>query len=300
MNLNNTLFRRPIVLGTLISLSSASSLLAGTPAETSASAAADTRYGLFDWLDHRSSYGEGAFPEPFINDDSDLENNEIRMDYLHTGLDSDHTDELKLEYERGFGVVTVEAAMFYDWEKVGGKSNSGLGSIELAARAPFYQYVSPDRSVDTTFGVGLEVAIPTNTDFSQSTEVVPKIFNDTRLGDHFTVQTIAGYSALYGGDEAGIHALEYGTTLGYSIDRKDFAIPGIQRLIPIFEVAAATQLNKDDSGQTGVTGNAGFRVNLDTIGGVQPRLGLGYVFPLNDTARNDMDWGLVSSLVFEF
>src|ERR1700756_3544451 len=27
---------------------------------------ANTRYGLFGLLDHRSSYGEGVFPEPFL------------------------------------------------------------------------------------------------------------------------------------------------------------------------------------------------------------------------------------------
>ena len=302
MNLNKP-HVRPIALGMLIGVSAISSSHAGVQSGASvptSPAVEDTRYGLFNLLDHRSGYGEGVFPEPFLNDDSDLEVNEIRVDHLHTGIHSDHTDELKLEYEKGFGVMTVEAAVFYNWEKAGGASDSGFGSVELAARAPFYQYVSADRVIDTTFGAGLEVAIPTDTDFSQSTEWVPKVFNDTRLGDHFTVQTIVGYSALYGGDEDGVRALEYGTTLGYSIDRKDFAIPGVQRLTPVFEVAAETALNKDDSGDTAVIGNGGFRVNLNTIGAVQPRLGMGYVFPLNSTAREEMHWGVVTSLVFEF
>src|SRR5208283_1360640 len=42
-----------------------------------------TRYGLFDWLDSRSEYGQGVFPEPFLVDDSDLEVNEARLDWLH-------------------------------------------------------------------------------------------------------------------------------------------------------------------------------------------------------------------------
>ena len=38
-----------------------------------------SRYGLFDGLDHRSIYGQGYFPEPFMVDDSDLEPNEARV-----------------------------------------------------------------------------------------------------------------------------------------------------------------------------------------------------------------------------
>ncbi|MBV8351584.1 MAG: hypothetical protein JOZ21_04850, partial [Verrucomicrobia bacterium] len=52
------------------------------PSETVQPAGA--RYGLFDWLDHRSAYGEGVFPEPFLVDDSDLETNELRFDWIHT------------------------------------------------------------------------------------------------------------------------------------------------------------------------------------------------------------------------
>jgi hypothetical protein len=47
--------------------------------------ASGTRYGLLDLLDHRSAYGQGAFPEPFLVDDSDLETGEARLDWLHKG-----------------------------------------------------------------------------------------------------------------------------------------------------------------------------------------------------------------------
>ena len=42
--------------------------------------AANTRYGWFNGLDHRSSYGQGVYPEPFLVDDSDLETGELRLD----------------------------------------------------------------------------------------------------------------------------------------------------------------------------------------------------------------------------
>src|ERR1035437_4920651 len=44
----------------------------------SVASATDTRYGLFNLLDHRSTYGEGVFPEPFLVDDSVLEDDEDR------------------------------------------------------------------------------------------------------------------------------------------------------------------------------------------------------------------------------
>jgi hypothetical protein len=39
---------------------------------------------------------------------------------------------------------------------------------------------------------------------------------------------------------------------------------------------------------------------MDSIGPVQPRLGLGYVFPINDGAREELHWGIFTSLVFEY
>jgi hypothetical protein len=59
-------------------------------------------------------------------------------------------------------------------------------------------------------------------------------------------------------------------------------------------------LNHGESGQTSLVGLAGFRVNLDAIGRVQPRLGLGFVFPMNNNARADVHWGIATSLVFEY
>lgn len=55
-------------------------------APVSSASQTGTRYGLFNGLNHRSDYGQGVFPEPFLVDDSDLEQNEARLDWLHTGI----------------------------------------------------------------------------------------------------------------------------------------------------------------------------------------------------------------------
>jgi hypothetical protein len=49
-----------------------------------------------------------------------------------------------------------------------------------------------------------------------------------------------------------------------------------------------------------VLGDLGFRANLKAIGPLQPRLGFAFVFPMNRDARDDLDWGIVTSLAFEY
>ncbi len=301
MNLNKRNLSRFFLLVS-ISLAGVPPCNAGDPSHLAiaSSASADSRYGFFDLLDRRSGYGQDVFPEPFLNDDSDLETDEFRVGWLRTGVHSRRSDDLKVEIEKAVGLVTFEAEFHYDWERADGKTTDGAGSVNLGARCPVFQYVSRDAIFDTTFGIGIEVGIPTHTPFSNSTELVPKIFNDTRLGRHLTIQTLAGYSALYGGDEDGIQTLEYRATVGWTISRKELPIPGVQRLTPVFEIAGEKQLNKVDRGRGSVLGNAGFRVNLNAVGPVQPRLGWGFVFPMNSTAREDFHWGVFTSLVFEY
>ena len=175
-----------------------------------------------------------------------------------------------------------------------------MSNIDLGARLPVFQYVSPGGFFDTTFGVAVEVGIPTTSPVSQNTEFVPKVFNDLRFGSHITLQSIFGYSMLYGpGDDGGLHTFEYGFTLGYTFQHKELPLPGVDQFIPIFEISGAKQLNHD-SAQNSIIANAGFRVNLKAIGRIQPRLGIGYVFPMNEVARADVHNGIYTSFVFEF
>ena len=266
------------------------------------SIAPDTRYGFFDGLDHRSSYGQDAFPEPFLVDDSDLEVNEARLDWLHTEAHAQQSDTVTAEVEKGFGQLTLEIEVPYERDAAAGEpAAQGIGNVDLGARYPFYEFVSANGSFDTTFGSAVEVGVPVNSEVSKNTEFVPKIFNDLRVGEHFTLQSIFGYSTLFGGgDEGGLQTFESGFVFGYTIQHKELPLPGVQQLIPMFELVGETAMNKEDSGQTSLVGNAGFHVNLKTIGEVQPRLGLGFVFPLNDNARADVHWGIVTSLVFEY
>jgi hypothetical protein len=260
-----------------------------------------TRYGLFGLLDHRSSYGQGVFPEPFLVDDSDLEVNEARLDWFHSGVANSHTDVIRAEVEKGFGLLTLEVEVPYERTATGGDVVEGMDNIDLGARYPIAQYVSSDGSIDTTFGVAFEAGVPTNSTLSKNAEWVPKLFNDLRIGDHFTLQSIFGYSTLSGGgQDGGLQNFEYGFVLGYTIPHNELPIPGVEQLIPVVEIDGATQLNHADHGQSNVLADIGFRANMKTIGGFQPRPGLVFVFPLTEAARADLHWGVFASLVFEY
>lgn len=261
-----------------------------------------TRYGLFNLLDHRSSYGQGVFPEPFLVDDSDLETDEFRIDDNHTTIPGSHADEFTVEIEKGFGLLTLELEVHFDREvsRTEGRIG-GFDNVDIGARYPIAQYVSPSGFIDTTFGVGFEVGIPTDSRVSKNAEFVPKVFNDLRIGSHFTLQSIVGFSALTGpGEEGGLDTLEYGFVIGWTIPHKEIPIPGVEAIIPVFEISGEHALNGPDEGTDAVVGNAAVRVNLKSIGPIQPRLGVGYTFPMNQNAREDFHSGIYTSLVFEY
>ena len=274
------------------------------PTLTQSSAAvptASTRYGLFNLLDHRSGYGQGVFPEPFLVDDSDLETNEARLDWLHTSRNNQHSDLIRAEVEKGFGLLTLELEVPYERDVSAGTVSEGFANIDVGARYPIYQYVSGNGLVDSTFGVGVEAGIPVNSSVSKNAEIVPKVFNDLKLGEHFTLQSIFGYSTLFGGGEDRTsQTFEYGFVFGYTIQHDELPLPGVLQLIPVLELSGETELNKEDKGHNSLIGDLGFRANLKTIGGVQPRLGVAFVFPVDRGARDDVHWGIVTSLVFEY
>ena len=264
------------------------------------SAAPDTRYGLFDGLDHRSSYGQGVYPEPFLVDDSDLETGEFRLDWLRTARGSDHTDILHPEIEYGFGQLTLELEAPYERDVADGQVTAGMDNVDVGARYPFYQFVAGNGLFDTTLGAAVELGIPTGSAVSQNTELVPKIFDDLKIGK-FTVQTILGDSLLFGpGEAGGVNTFEYGFVIGYDITHKTLPLTGVDKIIPVVELSGETQLNKGAAGQNNLTADFGLRVNLKAIGRIQPRPGLVFVLPVDNNARADRHWGILTSLVFEF
>jgi hypothetical protein len=290
---------KPLFFGLSAALFSAASVHAGNSADNQTESALSTRYGPFGLLDHSSQYGLGVLPEPFLVDDSDLEVNELRLDLFDTRTGAQHTDLFKAELEKGFGPVTFELEMLYERDVSTGVVSEGVNSINLGVRVPFYQYVSAP--VDTTFGVATEVALPVNSARSRNTEVVPKIFNDLILGDHFTLQSIFGYSTLFGpGPDRNSQHFESGFVFGYTFQHKELPIPGVRQFILMSELKRETAINRNHAGRTALLGDLGFRVNLKAVGQAQPRLGFGFVFPLNNLERRNEHWATITSLLFDF
>ena len=274
-------------------------------------AAADesTRYGPFNLLDHRSTYGQFWFPEPLRAPEMDVDN-EIRFDWLHTESRGRVGDEAVAEFEKAFGLLTLELEVEYERETereidpdtlLSSRSREeGLGAVEMSARYPVYQWVSSDEVFDFTLVPSLEVAVPTGTDISKDFEVVPQMFGLLRIGQHFALQTSAGYSFLIGPEEGGNQALEYSAVFAWVFQHGEIPLPKfVQQFVPEVEVIGERGLNRGNYTSV-LTGTAGFRANLDAIGPFQPRLGFGYVFPIDQGARDEFDWGVISSFVLEY
>ncbi len=268
---------------------------------TNAADGPDTRYGLFNGLDHRSAYTQEVFPEPFLVDDMALEDNEIEFTWLHTKGSGQQSDTGTVEFQKGFGLMTLQAQVSYERNALFDQTAQGVSDVELGARYPLYQYVSANRMIDATFGAAMEGSIPVHLAVSPNAEIVPQIFNDLKLGEHFTVQSVLGYSTLFGGgDEGGLRSFEYGFSFGYAIPHRQLPLPGVQQFIPMFELVGETELNKDDPGQNSLLGDVGFRAKASPIGDVQPSLGVGWVFPIDSGGSAELHWGVIVSLIFEF
>jgi hypothetical protein len=292
-----------ILIVVCLSIFAAKSVFAATNETTAAQsspASGYTRYGLFNLLDHRSGYGLGVYPEPFLVDDSDYEPGEARFDWVHTGAGGQRDDVLHPEVEIGFDELTVEVEFPYERVVSDGTTAVGFDNVDVGARYPLAQWVSPDGLFDTSAGVGIEAGIPTGSAVGQNAELVPKVFDDVKVGN-FTVQSIFGYSALFGpGDDGGLHTFEYGFVFGYTLQHQQLPLPDVLQTIPFFELIGSTELNHDNPDHNQLLGNAGLRFNLKAIGPVQPRPGIGFIFPMNSGARQNTHWGVITSFVFEF
>ncbi len=261
----------------------------------------DTRYGLFDLLDHRSAYGQGVFPEPFLVDDSDLEVNEARVDCLYSNGSGQKNYGVNAEMEKGFGLVTLELETGFSRNVILGQMMQGLGNSSFGVRGPLFQYVSTSGFVNSTLGVAFEVGVPVLSSLSQNVELVPKVFNDLALGKHFTLQSVFGESTLVGpGDGGGLQTFEYGFVFGYTISHKELSLPHVYEFIPMVELIGNTELNKSQPSFNTLQGDAGFRINLQTIGSVTPKLGVALTFPLNQAARQSSSYGIVTSVIVEY
>src|SRR5258708_11956633 len=274
------------------------------PPSDVAESSPSTRYGPFDLLDHRSIYGQYWFVEPLRGPEMDVDR-EVRVDYFHSEGRGSQLDSLNGEIEYNFNLLTVEVELPWECDSNAAFNRStgrtirhnseNVGSVELAVRHPLFQFVSADNFFDYTVAGAFELGIPTNSPTSKDTEFVPKLFQLARLGDHLSVEASAGLSMFAGPQLGGEDTLEYNLVLGYNVEHEEFPLPHVLRTIPIFELNGDAALHGPDSGTNRLSGTAGFRLNFDSIGPAQPRIGIGYVFPIDKGARDESRWGIVTS-----
>jgi hypothetical protein len=266
---------------------------------TNSAGAPGARYGLFNWLDRRSAYTEEVFPEPFLVNDMALEDNELEFTWLHTKGPGQQTDIGAIEFQKGLGLLTLQVEVPYERIVSPGQTAHGIGNIESGARYPLCQFVSADRFVDATFGAAMQGGLPADSTVSRNAELEPEIFNDLRLGERFTVQSVLGWSTLLGGgDEGGLQTFEYGFSFAYAIPHGELPLPGVRQFLPMFELAGQKELNHD--GPNSLLGDIGFRAKCRPVGKAEPNWGLAWVFPIDSGARAELHWGFIASLIFEF
>jgi hypothetical protein len=275
---------------------------------TQPSPADENHYGLFGLLDHRSAIGTDFYPNPFLVNEGDVDR-ELSLNWVHQEGHHAVSDQVAAEVEWSFGQLTfaLEGQYLRDYSDdrdsaTGIKSRSreeGIGSPSIAARHPLWEWVSADGNIDNAIVPGIEVAFPSNSTVGRTTEVVPEVFDLLRIGDHFGLQTQVGYSTLFGGDPNNLKTLEYSADFSYNFDAEQLTLPKpIVALTPILELAGERPLNRGEYNDN-LTGVIGGRVELESVGPLSPRLGVGYIFPIDNGAREDFSWGVVVSFVFD-
>ncbi len=260
---------------------------------------------FFNLLTRRSRYGTGFFPEHFRQTSLDREH-ELRLDYFQGGHTGRHEQEIEGEIEWAIKDLTLtveaewESEHEIDEETGGWKRDEGWQTVKFKAHHPLYQYVSADDSFDYTLVGKVSVGVPLSGSLRHdSYEIYPLLGQLLRLGGHFTTQTWTGVNFVTGGDERGTRELRYGALFGWNLSRTEVAIPGVQALTPLLELDGQSSLSGEEHVHR-LFGVAGARFDLTPIGPLQPRFGLGYLFPIDTGARRELSWGVQSSLIFEF
>ncbi|MGA2233569.1 MAG: hypothetical protein ABSH22_21900 [Tepidisphaeraceae bacterium] len=277
------------------------------PAKSPNSNETSGRYFL-GLLDHRSSYGKDFFPDPFLGPEFDSEQ-QIELDYAHADKRGVRDDEIDAGFQWNvIGELTVAGEFGWDSEhrastpgsSDGGDEDaggSGFENVDLAAYHPVFQYVSQDAVVDYTAAARLDVGVPTRTPVSgDDAQLTPYLGQLLRIGEHVSIEAWTGAQFTIAPRE--VNQLIYGALLGYELSHDQLPVPLTQRITPNLEFDGQSPFS--GGGQDALFGVAGVDINLKPIGEVQPTLQVGYEFPVDQGARDQLHWGILAEFMFEF
>jgi hypothetical protein len=264
---------------------------------------------FFDLLDYRSHYNKDFFVDSFLGPQLDG-GSEFEFDYLHGEKRGVREDEVDAEAEWNFsGQWTMVAELGWsseheaaplagvETEAAGPERHSGLENLDLAVFHPIFQYVSPDGRFDYTAEARVDVGVPTRGS-SESQDVVLKPYFGQllRLGEHISLEAWTGTGlviAPHPPDE-----FLYGACLAYVFPHHSLPIPGTDRVAPQIEIDGQTPMTS--RAKESLFGVAGFDLSLQKTGKIQPHIAIGYEFPIDQGARDQLHWAILVQLEFDF
>jgi len=278
------------------------------PAVSPTSNPASSRH-CFGLLDNRSSYGKDFFPDPFIGPEFDSEQ-QVELDYLHDAKGGARDDEVNAGIQWNVvGQLTLAGEFGWDSQHEPGIENgpggdpaeqeggTGLEDLALAAYHPIFQYVSADGQFDYTAVARFDVGIPTRTRVSgKDVQLTPYLGQLIRLGDHVSVVAWTGSQFTIAPRQT--DQFIYGATVGYQIPHEQLPLPLTEQVTPLFELDGQTPWS--GNGQVALFGVAGLNIQFKSLRKMQPGVELGYQFPIDQGARVQLHWGMVTEFLLEF
>jgi len=256
---------------------------------------------FFGLLDSRSSFGKDFFPDPFVGPDFDAET-QLELDYFHAQSPNLRNDEVDGGFQWNvLGQLTVAAEFGWDRESDGQADDpSGFENVDLAIYHPLFQYVSTDGFFDYTAAGRLDVAIPTRTAVSGTdVELMPYLGQLLRVGAHLSIQAWTGTKLTLGPDATSDDTFVYGVLLGWRIRHGEMPVPLTDNVTPLLELDGQSPFSAA-GGQDALSGVAGVNFNFKSIGPAQPALSIGWQFPLDQGARDQFRWGIVTEIFLQF
>jgi len=273
------------------------------PASTSPSGG---RY-FFNLLDSRSSYGKDFFHDPLQGPEFDVEK-QIELNYFHGEKRGVQDDDIDAEFQWNvIGELMIAGGFGWDSNHqanpLGGagdeesQAGTGFESVDLAIYHPIFQYVSEDRFIDYTADARVDVGIPTRTAISgNDAQLTPYLGHLLRIGDSLSLEAWTGSQFTFGPNQ--INQLIYGASFGYVFSHEQLPLPLTDTFTPIIELDGQRPFS--GGGQDALFGIAGFELCFKTPGDIQPCLQIGYQFPLDQGARDELEWGVITSVKLQF
>jgi hypothetical protein len=278
-------------------------------AATSPTSNAATGRYFFNLLDNQSSYGKDFFHDPFLGPELDSEQ-QIELDYAHGENAGERDDELDAEFEWNvIGPLSIAGEFGWDSERqssFGGgddgddfeqENAAGFEDVDLAAYMPFFQFVSGGGEFDYTAVARLDVGIPTRTPASGTdVQLTPYLGQLLRIGDHVSLEMWTGSQFTIAPDQT--TQFIYGASLGYRILHDQLPIPLTDGLTPIFELDGQAPFS--DGGRDALFGVVGVEIGFKPFGEMQPQIEIGYEFPIDAGASDQLRWGIITQIKLEF